>query len=245
MSAKHIIVLVVLGLANLCVLGIGFALLLTPPPAQPVATLVPFEAGVMATASAPPPPTNTPSPMPPTPRPTNTLVVRATPEPTRTPYPTFTFTNVLTLTQTATPTQSLKTTLTPNAASTQPASSLPATVKPTTKPAAPPAASAGGCDNPPSGQLAGKLEVNWSYIGFAGVPDTNNAKVTMQIFATGGNGCYKYNIAGVTHDRQPISFLVRQCASTPVSLIVTSRDGQTWKQDFIVEVYSGDGFQCR
>jgi hypothetical protein len=67
----------------------------------------------------------------------------------------------------------------------------------------------------------------------------------MEVIPSGGNDCYKYNFMGVNYDYEPFDFVVRQCAGTPVSLIVTSRDGQTWKQDFIISAGADEGFKCK
>ena len=242
MSLKQIMLLVALGLANLCVLGFGFALLLTSPAAQPAATPVAFEAAVMLTATAPLP-TNTPSPAPPTLTPTHTRWASWTPQPTESPYPTWVFTSTATPTGTPTPTRISSATV------------LAATaVRPSTAVGPAPNPGGGGpaipsnrigCGTPNGQPTNGKLDVFWSYIAWEPIPNTDNVKGTIQVVPSGGNDCYKYNFMGNNYDYEPITFIVRKCGSTPVNLTVTSRDGQKWSQDFIIEVGTNMGFKCK
>jgi hypothetical protein len=66
----------------------------------------------------------------------------------------------------------------------------------------------------------------------------------MRILASGGDDCYKFSLLGKSYDYQPIDFRVPKCSSTPTDLFVTSRDGQTWKQTFVLDA-KDPGWNCK
>ncbi len=67
-------------------------------------------------------------------------------------------------------------------------------------------------------------------------PDDNSrAIVGLEVLASGGGDCYKYAFMGRTFDYEPFTVEVPRCSSTPAELVVTSADGQTWKETFILE----------
>jgi len=245
-SAKQVIVLVVLAVADLCVLSVGVALLLlnnlpaTPAPAKSVALPATASVHVSRTLQASAIPTALPpSPLP---RPTETRWPTWTPRPSETPFPTRTPlpspTPTITLTPTPRPTDTRR----------------PAVITPTRPAGGAPPGSGGtpgapsnriGCGTPNGRPTNGKLDVLWSIIGWRTSPsDPARAIGTMEILPSGGNDCYKYNFLGRTYDYEPIEFEMNKCGTMTGELIVTSADGQTWKQDLMISA-DDPGFRCR
>jgi hypothetical protein len=89
------------------------------------------------------------------------------------------------------------------------------------------------------------LSAAWSIIAWQIASDDPDRVIgTMRILASGGDDCYKFSLLGINYDYQPIDFRVPKCSSTPTDLIVTSRDGQTWKQTFILDAKQ-PGWNCK
>jgi hypothetical protein len=229
MSKKHIIILAVMALADICVLGLGAVIVLTGPQAAgPAPAPVAIEA---AAASPTPPPSWTATAMPTrpadTPAPTETHWATWTPRPTRTSFPTNTFTPTPTPTNTSTPTQTPTRTPRPTA---------------TPKPAEGGGSSGGGgggapsvpgnvikCGTPNGRPTNGKLDALVSVIAWRQAPDDRDRAIgTLQILASGGGDCYKYNFIGKDYDYEPIEFEMGKCGCQTAELIVTSADGQRY-----------------
>ena len=77
----------------------------------------------------------------------------------------------------------------------------------------------------------------WSIIAWRAASDSNRAIGTLEILPSGGGDCYKYSFRGRTYDYEPIEFETNKCSSSTEEIIVTSADGQTRKQTFILEAY--------
>ncbi len=240
MSSKQIMVLIALAVADLCVLSLGAALLIMnrPQVAAPVEPVAEIPASPTATSVFQTTPTSAASP---TPRPTDTRWPTWTPRPSETPIPTRT--PPATPTPTITPTHTPRPTNTPRpgVAPTQPGSGAP----PGGGTGRGPSVTRIGCGTPNGQPTSGKLEVFWHVINWQAILGSDNVRGTMEVIPSGGDDCYKYNFMGVHYDYEPFDFVVRKCAGTPVTLIVTSRDGQTWKQDFIIDVGPDEGFVCK
>jgi hypothetical protein len=235
MSPKQIIVLVVLGLADLCVLALGAAILMfsnpqaTQPQAVPVAQATQVTASPTSEASA------TPTPRPPTPTPTETHWPTWTSRPTNTSFPT--------MTPTSTPTPTVTPTFTRRPTNTPRPSGTPAQPGSGGGPGAP--SNRIGCGTPNGRPTNGKLDAEWSVIAWRTSPnDPSRAIGTIEILASGGGDCYKYNFIGRNYDYEPIDFEMNKCGTMTGELIVTSADGQTWKQPFMITA-NDPGFGCK
>lgn len=193
MSPKQITMLVILAVADICVLGMGAVVLMLnapqaarpafTPASQAVAASVtpsPTPAGVFPTA-APVLPTPTETHWPTwTPRPSKTPIASNTPSPTPTP----TFTPSPTVTPSRTP-------------------KLSATVKLPSGGGAPGAPGGGGaapapgnrvtCGTPNGRPTNGRLDAEFSIIAWYASPfDPGRAIGTLEVKPSGGD-CYKYN----------------------------------------------------
>jgi hypothetical protein len=245
MSPKQIIVLVVLALADICVLGMGAVVLMmnVPQAAQPAVT--PASQALAASVTPSPTPASVfPTAAPALPSPTETHWPTWTPQPSRTPFasntpsptPTPTFTPSPTVTPSRTPKPS-------------------ATAKPPSAGGTPGAPSGAGggvsvpgnvvrCGTPNGRPTNGKLDFVWSIIAWRGASDPNRAIGTIEILPSGGGDCYKYSFRGQTYDYEPIEFETNKCSSSTEEIIVTSADGQTRKQTFILEAYDPN-WRCK
>ena len=101
------------------------------------------------------------------------------------------------------------------------------------------------CGTPNGEPTGGKLSAGWSIIAWQIASDDPTRVIgTMRILASGGDDCYKFSLLGKNYDYQPIDFRVPKCSSTPTDLIITSRDGQTWKQTFVLDARD-PGWNCK
>ena len=239
MSKKQIILLAIIALADLCLLSVGAVIVLNGPKASPVVT--PVAIVVSPTFTPRPSPSATATPK--TPTPTATHWATWTPFPSQTPFPSITPSP--TATPSDTPTSTRGPTSTPRSTS-------------TSKPGAPgggqspaPGPSSGSvpgritCGTPNGEPTGGKLSAGWSVIAWQVAPDDPSRVIgTMRILASGGDDCYKFSLLGKNYDYQPIDFRVPKCSSTPTDLIITSRDGQTWKQTFVLDARD-PGWNCK
>jgi len=246
MSKKHIIILAVMALADICVLGLGAVIVLTGPKAAEPAP-APAPAAIEAAAVSPTPlPSGAATAMPTqpadTPTPTETHWPTWTPRSTRTSFPTNTFTPTPTPTNTSTPTQTPTRTPRPTA---------------TPKPAEGGGSSGGGgggasgpgnvirCGTPNGRPTNGKLDALVSIIAWRQSPDDRDRAIgTLEILASGGGDCYKYNFIGKDYDYEPIEFEMGKCASQTVELIVTSADGQRWHKTWNLPA-DDPNFKCK
>ena len=244
MSAKQIIVLVALAVADLCVLSLGFALLVlnqpqaAPPPAavaaQPegTATLTPTAtAGVF------------PTPATPTPEPTGTHWLTWTPRPSETWIPTRTpsYTPTPTPSNTSTPTKPVNTPR-PAAGTPQPGGGT----GPLPGGGTPSGTSQPKICQPNDRPKNGRLDVLWSIIAWREDPaDKGRAIGVVQIHPSGGNGGYKYHFLGRDYNDGCIEFSVPKCSSTPTDIIVRAADGQQWKDTVMVSAGEDQGFRCQ
>ena len=237
MSPKQIVLLVILAIADLCVLGMGVVILMMnmPQAARPAVT-----PASLAAASVTPSPTQAsafPTPTPALPTPTETHWPTWTPRPSRTPNasntPSSTPTPTVTPSRTATPSRTPR-----PSATVAPSSGGGAT-------AAPGRGAPGGgsgvpgnvirCGTPNGQPTSGKLDFGWSIIAWRTAPsDPDRAIGTLRILASGGGDCYKFQFRGQTYDYQPIEFETNKCGNSTEEIIVTSADGQTSKQTFIL-----------
>jgi hypothetical protein len=91
------------------------------------------------------------------------------------------------------------------------------------------------CGTPNGRPTNGKLDFEWSIIAWRTAPsDPDRAIGTIQILASGGGDCYKYQFRGKTYDYEPIEFETNKCGNSTEEIIVTSADGQTSKTTFIL-----------
>jgi len=245
MSKKQIIVLVVMALADMCVLGLGAVIVLTGPKAAEPAPPPPIIEAAAASPTPKPSGTATAVSAPPaeTPTPTETHWPTWTPRPTRTSFPTNTFTPTPTPTNTSTPTQTPTRTPRPTA---------------TPQPAEGGGSSGGGdgggpavpgkiirCGTPNGQPTNGKLDVAIFVIAWRGVPDNKDRVIgTLEIVPSGGGDCYKYNFIGKDYDYEPIEFEMNRCGCQTVELFVTSADGQRWQKAWIL-CADDPGFGCK
>jgi hypothetical protein len=88
------------------------------------------------------------------------------------------------------------------------------------------------------------LDFTWSVIAWRAASDPDRAIGTLEILASGGGDCYKYNFRGQTYDYEPIEFETNKCSSGTAEIIVTAADGQTSKQTFILEAYDPN-WKCK
>ncbi len=235
MSKKQIILLAIIALADLCLLGMGAVIVLNGPKASPVVT--PVAIVVSPTLTPQPGPSATATPK--TPTPTATHWPTWTPFPSQTPFPSITPSP--TATPSVTPTSTRKPTLTPRPAS----GGGPGAPGGGPAPAPGPVAGRITCGTPNGEPTGGKLSAAWSIFAWQIASDDPDRVIgTMRILASGGDDCYKFSLLGINYDYQPIDFRVPKCSSTPTDLIVTSRDGQTWKQTFILEAKQ-PGWNCK
>ena len=245
MSARQIILLAVLAVADICVLGLGvIILMMNMPQAQPAVT-----PASQAAASVTPSPTLAgvfPTPTRARPTPTETHWPTWTPRPSRTPLasntPTSTPTRTATPSRTATSSRTAVPSRTPRPS---------ATVAPSSgggAPGAPVGGAPGGgpqvpgnvirCGTPNGRPTNGRLEFEWTIIAWrTASSDPNRAIGTIRILASVGGDCYKYQFRGQTFDYEPIEFETNKCSSSTEEIIVTAADGQTSKQTFILEAY--------
>ena len=230
MSRRKIIILAVMAVADLCVLGLGAAILLTRSRGAPP---VPTQAAIAIAASFTPTPISLALPNTETPTPTDTRWATWTPRATRTPFGTRTPT--VTQTPTKTPTRTLTASRTPR---------MSATPRPPTGGGSggPGGGSGGGstgpgnvirCGTPNGRPTNGKLDVLIAVIGWRDSPTDRDRTIgTLEILPSGGNDCYKYNFIGKNYDYEPIEFEMGKCGCQTAELVVTSRDGQrvvkTW-----------------
>ena len=92
---------------------------------------------------------------------------------------------------------------------------------------------------------SGSLDALWSILSWRQAPGNPDRAIgTIEILGSGGGGCYKYNFLGKDYDYEPIEFEMNKCGILPTELIVTSLDGQTWKQTFILEA-KDPSFRCK
>lgn len=228
MSRTKIIILAVMAVADLCVLGLGAAILLTRSRGAPP---VPTPAAIVLVPSSTVTPTSLALPNTQTPTPTETRWPTWTPRPTRTPFGTRTPTVTQTPTKTSTPT--------PTASRTP---RMSATPRPSTGGGSGGSGGGGGSTSPgnvircgtPNGRpTTGKLDVLVAVIGWRDSPTDRDRTIgKLEILPSGGNDCYKYNFIGKNYDYQPIEFEMGKCGCQTAELIVTSADGQrvvkTW-----------------
>lgn len=261
MSKKQIAFLAVIALADICVLCMGGYIVWSDLAALRAVT----PSAIQAAAASPTPPTSqtaASSPTPPTsqtaassPKPTETATAAPasgstmpaptethwptwTPRPSKTPYPT----------NTPTPTQTPTITPTPTRRSTS-------TPRPTATTESTGGGGSGGgprvpgnvirCGTPNGRPTNGKLDANFSIISWRTAPDDPTRAIgTLEILASGGGDCYKYSFIGKDYDYEPIEFEMGKCGSQTVELIVTSADGQVWKQTWILAA-DDPGFRCK
>jgi len=220
MSRKQIIILLVLALADFGVLGLGAIILLSGSRAASPALFTPQIIE---------PPTLTPTSVF---NLTVTLPPSETPVPTETRWPTWTPRPTRTLIPTVTPTPTATPTMTP---------------KPTPKPSAGSPASPvdSGCDNPDRGEpLAGRLEADITHISWRQASDDPLYAIgTIEIYVSGGGGCYKYDLAGRRYTRRPLEFRMNKCGTATLTLKITSADGQVWSKDFQISA-DDPVFEC-
>jgi hypothetical protein len=233
MSKKQIILLAIIALADLCLLGVGAVVVLTAPKTT-AAAITP-----VVIVSSTPLPSSTPTATPKTPTATATHWATWTPFPSPTPFPSITPSP--TATPSVTPTSTRGPTSTPRSASSG-GPGTPGGSKPSGSGPVPGRITCGTPNGEPTG---GKLSATWSVIAWQVAPDDPNRVIgTMRVLASGGDDCYKFSLLGKSYDYQPIDFQVNMCSSTPTDLIVTSRDGQTWKQTFILDAKQ-PGWNCK
>ncbi len=227
MSKKQIILLAIIALADLCLLGAGAVVVLTGPKATPVATITP-----VLIVSSTPKPSSTPTVTPKTPTATATHWATWTPFPSQTPFPSITPSP--TATPSVTPTSTRAPPSTPRSAgASQPGGTSSGGGQPSGSGPVPGRITCGTPNGEPTG---GRLSASWSIIAWRVSSDDPTRVIgTMRILASGGDDCYKFSLLGKSYDYQPIDFQVNMCSSTPTDLIVTSRDGQTWKQTFVLD----------
>jgi hypothetical protein len=235
MSAKQIIVLVVLAVADLCVLSLGVALLVMN---QPQAAPSPAAVAAQPQATATLTPTATasvfPTPVTPTPEPTNTHW------PTWTPWPSETWIPTRTPSYTPTPTPSNTPTPTKPVNTPRPAAGTPLPGG-----GAPPATGQPKSCQPNNRSKSGKLDVEWTIVSWQQDPaDKGRAIGVVQIHPAGGNGGYKYHFLGRDYSDGCIEFSVPKCSSTPTDIIVRSADGQQWKETVIISA-DDPNFNCK
>ena len=248
MSLKQIVVLVILAIADICVLGMGVVILMMnmPKTASPAVTSAP----VAVAASVTPSPTQASAfrtPAPALPSPTETHWPTWTPRPSQTPLasntPTRTPTRTVTPSRTATPSRTPR-----PSATVAPASGGGA-------PGVPGGGAPGGgsrvpgnvirCGTPNGQPTNGKLDFGWSIIAWRTAPsDPDRAIGTLKILASGGGDCYKYQFRGRTYDYEPIEFETNKCGNSTEEIIVTSADGQTSKKTFILEA-NDPAWRCK
>jgi hypothetical protein len=239
MSKKQIILLAIMAVADLCVLGLGAFVVLSGQRASPV--VKPFALPTAAASATPPPTVTSTASAPPsaTPTPTETHWPTWTPRPSKTPFPSNT--PISTDTPTTMPTSTRRPTSTskPGAGS---GSGGPTGggAKGTTAPGS------ATCDMPGSGEpVAGKLEAAITHISWRQAPDNPDYAIgTIEIGISGGDGCYKYELAGQKFNRRPLEFRMNRCGAIATSLTITSADGQVWKQDLIVSA-DDPSFKCK
>jgi hypothetical protein len=88
--------------------------------------------------------------------------------------------------------------------------------------------------------LDARIQLTWR-----GAPDDASQAIgTLQIWPSGGGGCYKYTFFGRNYAHTPIEFRMNKCGSVPTDLIVTSADGHTWKLTFNVSA-DDPSFKCK
>ena len=237
MSKKQIILLAIIALADLCLLSVGAAILLTGTKAGEV---VVTPAVIVAVPSSTPRPSSSATVTPKTPTATATHWATWTPFPSQTPFPSITPSP--TATPSATPTSTRGPTSTPRFTSTSKPGGAPGGGQPSAPGPVPGRITCGTPNGEPTG---GKLSATWSVIAWQIAPDDPDRVVgTMRVLASGGDDCYKFSLLGKSYDYQPIDFRVPKCSSTPTDLIVTSRDNQTWKQTFILDAKQ-PGWNCK
>ncbi len=236
MSKKQIVLLAIIALADLCLLSVGAVIVLNgPKTAEPAIT----PAVIVAVPSPTPQPSPSATATPKTPTPTATHWATWTPFPSQTPFPSITPSP--TATPSVTPTSTRGPMSTPRSTST----SKPGAPGGGAAPAPGPVAGRITCGTPNGEPTGGKLSAGWSIIAWEIASDDPTRVIgTMRILASGGDDCYKFSLLGKSYDYQPIDFRVPKCSSTPTDLIVTSRDGQTWKQTFILEAKE-PGWNCK
>jgi hypothetical protein len=250
MSPKQIIVLVLLAIADICVLGMGVVILMQnmPQAARPAVTPAPLAAAASVTRTpgtsqghSPTPASASATPPPALPTPTETHWPTWTSQPSRTPLagntPTSTQTPTVTPSRTATPSGTPKPSATVARASGGGASGTPS------------GGAAGGgasggpgvpsnvirCGTPNGQPTNGKLDFGWSIIAWRTAPSGPDRAIgTLRILASGGGDCYKYQFRGKTYDYEPIEFETNKCGNSTEEIIVTSADGQTRKTTFIL-----------
>lgn len=248
MSKKQIITLVAIGLANVCLLGVGVVFVLAGLKATaPAPTPIIIEAAAVSPTPMPPgAAADAPTSPPALPTPTETHWPTWTPRATRTSFPTNTFTPTPTPTNTSTPTQTPTRTPRPTA-----------TPKPAEGGGTGGGAGGGGgaappapgnvirCGTPNGRPTNGKLDAFISVIGWRESPeDRARAIGTLEIVPSGGGDCYKYAIFGQTYDYEPIEFEMNKCGCQTAELIVTSADGQTYVKTWIL-CADDPNFRCQ
>ncbi len=246
MSKKQIIIIAIIALADACVLALGAAILLTGSrAAEPVPTPFVLEAAALSSTPLPPGAAGAlASPTGETPTPTETHWPTWTPRPTRTSFPSNTPTPTQTPTNTSTPT--------PTPSRTPRMTSTP---KPAEGGGSGGSGGGGGGGGAPSGVIRcgtpngrpanGKLDVLFAVIGWREVPDNKDRAIgKLEILASGGGDCYKYNFIGKDYDYEPIEFEMNKCGSQTVELIVTAADGQRWKYNWILAA-DDPNFNCK
>jgi hypothetical protein len=239
MSLKQIVVLVILAIADMCVLGMGVVILMMNMPKAAQLEVSPAVLAVAASVTpAPTLVTDLPTPAPPLPLPTETHWPTWTPQASRTPLasntPTSTPTRTVTPSRTATPSRTPRPSATATRASGGGTRATPGGGAPSGGSGVP--SNVIRCGTPNGQPTNGKLDLGWSIIAWQTSPtDPDRAIGTIQVLPSGGGDCYKYNFMGQDFDYEPFKFQVPKCSSTPVELIVTSADGQTVKRTFILE----------
>ena len=233
MSRLEKTVAIVMVVAIIGLVGVLGALLLTGPQA-PMATTVP-RASVILPSSPTLELTSTGTAVPPslTPVPTDTPRPTRTPEPTETPSPTHVLSPTPTPTDTATPTPTRRPT---------------SAVRPVFT-----APSGGGavpstrlyCGTPNGNPTNGKLDVTWSIVSWRTSPrDEDRAIGAIVVMPSGGGDCYKFNFLGRDYEYLPIEFEMNKCGTMTGALKVTSADGSTWRQDFMISADAPE-FKCK
>jgi hypothetical protein len=174
-------------------------------------------------------------------------------EPTSTHWPTWTprpsETWIPTRTPSSTPTPTVTDTPTPRATNTPRPVAAPTQAGGGTSPQPGATSSGPGKTNicaPNDRPKNGKLDVVWSFISWREDPGDNSRAIGVaQVQPSGGNGGYKYSFLGRNYDDGCIEFSVPKCSSTPTDIIVTSADGQRWKDTIMVIAGADEGFRCR
>lgn len=246
MSLKQIVVLVILAIADICVLGMGVVILMMnmPKAAQPAVSPAPLAVAASVTRTpgtsqghSPTLASAFPTPTPALPAPTETHWPTWTPRPSRTPLasntPTRTPTRTVTPSRTATPSRTPRPSATVAPASGGGAPGVPGGGAPGGGSGVP--GNVIRCGTPNGQPTNGKLDFGWSIIAWRTAPsDPDRAIGTLKILASGGGDCYKYQFRGKTYDYEPIEFETNKCGNSTEEIIVTSADGQTRKTTFIL-----------